>query len=331
MPYIKGVIVLRIEELKKSFAEKVYPVYLIEGEDAYFRELAVKNLKDKFLSAPDLNFSVFEGGFVKGNPSEMIETLMQYPFMSEKRLVLVRDYYPTATDLKNKALADYLKNPVETSMLVIVNSTSCETLKKFENVCVVDCGKSDINVLIKYVQVTLKRNNLIITSQNAKLLCEYCKAEMTKISGEVEKLAAYCYGEAEVTQEAIEELTTKETDFQIYEMTENVANKRYDKAYEILDDILSKSADYQRLFSSLYFHFRRLFFCSVSDKSVGVLAKQLGVKEYAVKKSIEQAKRFSAKRLKQIVDMFEDYDAQFKSGKISIQSALTLSVGKIMS
>lgn len=322
---------MRIEELKKSFADKVYPIYLVEGEDAYFRELAVKHLQEKFLSAPELNLNTFEGGFAKSNPTEMIEALMQYPFMSEKRVVLVRDYHPTATDLKNKELDGYFKNPVDTSLLIIINSTSCETLKKYDSVCVVDCGKSDINLLIKYIQVTLKRSGLIITTQNAKLLCEYCKMEMTRISGEVEKLCAYCHGLAEVTQEDIEQLTTKETDFQIYEMTENVCLKRYDKAYEILDDMLSKSADYQRLFSSLYYHFRRLFFCAVSDKKPSELAKQLGIKEFAVKKSIEQAKRFTIKKLKQTVDMFEEYDAQFKSGKISVQSALTLSVGKIMS
>jgi len=321
---------LRIEELKKSLSERVYPIYLIEGEDAYFRELAVRTLQARFLSAPELNLNTFDGAFARSNPEEMVASLMQYPFMSEKRVVIVRDYHPTQSDLKNKELNAYLKEPADTSLLIIINSTSCDALKKFESVCVVDCGKSDIDLLIKYVQVTLKRSGLIITTKNARLLCDYCKMEMTRISGEVEKLSAYCHGLAEVTEEDINELTTKETDFQIYEMTENVALKRFDKAYEILDDMLSKSADYQRLFSSLYYHFRRLFLCAVSDKSPATLAKQLGVKEYAVKKSIEQAKRFSAKKLKQTVDMFERYDADFKSGKISIQSALTLAVGKIM-
>jgi hypothetical protein len=34
--------------------------------------------------------------------------------------------------------------------------------------------------------------------------------------------------------------------------------------------------------------------------------------------------------LKQTVDMFARYDADFKSGKISIQAALNLAMGKIM-
>ena len=322
---------MRMEELKASLAKGVAPVYLIEGEDAYLREVAVKNLQDKCLSSPELNLNTFEGSFIKSNPEEMISALMQYPFMSEKRVVIVRDYNPSATDLKNKAVVEYFSNPVDTSLLIIVNSTPCEPLKKFDCITVVDCGKANMAVIVKYVQGTLKRNNLIITTKNAELLAEYCRLEMTKIAGETEKLIAYCYGNAEVTAEDIEELVIKENDYQIYELTEQVARKNNDKAYAILEDMLSKSNDHQRIFSSLYYHFRKLFFCSVSVKSPSVLGKELGVKsEYALKKLIEQSKRFTPKKLKQTVDMFAKYDADFKSGKISIASTLNLAMGKIM-
>ena len=62
-----------------------------------------------------------------------------------------------------------------------------------------------------------------------------------------------------------------------------------------------------------------------------MLSKELGVKsEYALKKLMEQSKRFTPKKLKQAIDMFVKYDADFKSGKITIVSALNLAMGKIM-
>lgn len=321
---------MRMEELKNSLNNGVAPVYLIEGEDAYLREQAVKILQQKCLTSPELNLNTFEGSFIKSNPEEMISALMQYPFMSEKRVVIVRDYNPSATDLKNKAVDGYLKSPVESSLLIIVNSTPCDALKKFDCVVTIDCGKADMGVVVRYIQLTLKKNNLIITVKNAELLADYCRLEMTKVSGEVEKLISYCYGNAEVTAEDIENLVSKENDFQVYELTEQVARKNNDKAYEILADMLSKSNDHQRIFTSLYYHFRRLFYCSVSVKSPAILAKEMGVKEYAIKKSIEQCKKFTPKKLKQTVDMFARYDADFKSGKITIQSALNIAIGKIM-
>ena len=322
---------MRIEDLKSSLAKGVAPVYLIEGEDAYLREVAVKTLQENRLTSPELNLNTFEGSFVKSNPEEMIGALMQYPFMSEKRVVIVRDYNPSATDLKNKAVSEYFENPVETSLLIIVNSTPCELLKKFDCVTTVDCGKANKATIVRYIQGVLKRNNLIITTKNAELLADFCRLEMTKISGETEKLVAFCNGNAEVTAEDIEVLVTKENDYQIYELTEQVAKQNNAKAYEIVGDMLSKSNDHQRIFTSLYYHFRKLFFCSVNNKSNAVLAKELAVKsEYALQKLIEQSKRFSPKKLKQTVDMFAKYDADFKSGKITIVSALNLAMGKIM-
>ncbi|MBQ7408377.1 MAG: DNA polymerase III subunit delta [Clostridia bacterium] len=321
---------MRMEELKSSLEKAIAPVYLIEGEDAYLREGAVKILQNRCLSAPDLNFSVFEGSYARQNPEEIVEILMQYPFMSEKRVVLLRDYNPTATDLKNKTLSAYFSNPSQTSLLIIANGNACEPLKKMPNVTVVDCGKADMAVVVRYIQVTLKRENLIITTKNAQLLADYCRLEMTKVSGEVEKLISYCHGAGEVLEEDIEALVTKESDYQIYELTEKVAQKKNGEAYIILTDMLSRSNDHQKLFTSLYYHFRRLFFCSMSGKTPAVLAKELGVKEYAVKKSIEQSKKFTPKRLKEINDMFCKYDGDFKSGRISVSQALTLCMGKIM-
>lgn len=327
----KGGIKLRIEDLKSSLANTIAPVYLIEGEDAYLREVAVKTLQEKCLTSPELNLNTFEGSFAKSNLEEMVGALMQYPFMSEKRVVLVRDYNPSATDLKNKAILQYLQEPVDTSLLIIVNSTPCDTLKKFDCVTVVDCGKASKAVIVKYVQGMLKRNNLIITTKNAELLADFCRMEMTKISGETEKLIAYCHGNAEVTAQDIETLVTKENDYQVYELTEQVARKNNSGAYAILSDMLSKSNDHQRIFAALYYHFRKLFYCSVSSKSQSVLAKELGVRnEYALQKLSEQSRRFTPKKLKQTVDMFAKYDADFKSGKITIVSALNLAMGKIM-
>lgn len=321
---------MRIEQLKSSLSGGVAPVYLIEGEDSYFCDLAVKTIQNKCITSPELNLSVYSGADVIKNQSEITFSLMQYPFMSEKRMVIVRDFLPQARDLKGGELDKYLNAPSDTGVLLIVNTETNDVLKKYEKVTVVDCKKADMAVLIKYIQVTLKRENLIITTKNAQMLAEFCKMEMTRISGEVEKLCAYCYGNAEVTEEDIVTLVSKETDYQIYEMTENVAKRRYDKAYEILADMQSKSNDTQRIFSALYYYFRRLFFCAVSKKSAAQLAKDFGVKEYAIVKSTEQAKKFTPKKLKEIVDMFTFYDENFKCGNISIDAALTLSVGKIM-
>ncbi len=321
---------MRVEELKKSLND-LTPLCLISGEDAFFRELAIKTIKKAYLTAaPELNYSVLDGSQVKNDPDGLVGALLQYPFMSEKRVVVVREYYPTAAELKNKSLAAYFAAPSETGLLAIVNQNPCENLKKLPYMTFIDCSKADIEVAVRYVQVTLKRENLIITAKTARLLCEYCGGDMTRISGETQKLASYCYGNAEVTEEDVTTMVVRDTDYRIYEMTEKIANGKKAEAYEIMNDMLEKSTEPQLLFTSVYYHFRRLFFCAVSALTPAALSQKLGIKEFAVKKSIEQSKKFSPKKLKNVVCKFAEYDAAFKSGEISIDAALFLAVGGIM-
>lgn len=321
---------MRIEELKKSLATEVFPMYVIDGDDAYLRELAVREIKQRCLAGSDIDFCAFEGAAVKSDPETLVSALVQYPFISEKRVVIVRDYAPTAAELKNKSLSAYFSAPAETSVLIIVNVSPCENLKKIACAAAVDCSKASPAVTARYVIVSLKRRNVAITEENARLLCEYCLFDMTRICGETEKLAAYCFDKGEATKADIDEIVVRDTDYRIYEMTEKLARKNADGALEILNDMLYKNADPQKLFTSVYYYFRRLFFCAVSNKRTGELAKDLGIKEYAAQKSIEQAKKIGARKLKNVLTEFEKCDAAFKSGLISLDNALFVCVFKIL-
>lgn len=320
---------MRIEELKKSLGESVAPLYVIEGDDAYLRELAVREIKQKCLNGSDIDFCVLEGSNVKQSPELLTEALVQYPFLAEKRVVLVRDYSPTAAELKTKRF-DVFNDPPDFSVAVIVNSSPCEALKKLPCVTVVDCSKASSAVIARYVRVTLKKSGVAISEQNAALLADYCLNDMARVCGETEKLAAYCLNGGEVTAEDIESLVTRDVDYRIYEMTEKLALKKTDEALDILNDMLKKNAEPQKLYSSVYYYFRRLFFCAVSDKSAGELAKSFGIKEYAVTKSMAQAKKIGARKLKNTISAFERFDEAFKSGKLSIDNALFISVFKIL-
>ena len=74
--------IIRFENLKKSLAETIYPVYLIEGEDAFFRERAVDSIKQAALKEPDFNYTRFSGADVKAEPDKLLMDLRSFPFMS---------------------------------------------------------------------------------------------------------------------------------------------------------------------------------------------------------------------------------------------------------
>ena len=320
---------VRFENLKKSLSEGVCPVYLIEGEDSFFRARAVETIKKAVLSEPDLNLSRFAGADIKADAGKFIMDLRSFPFMSEYRVVEVSEWQPTAAEIKGE-IKDYLSSPNEQTVLIVVNKGKCDNLKKFDCVCVVDCSKADLDIIIKYVRYKASLSNLIVSNSTCRKIAEYCLYDMAKIDKETDKLIDYCTGEAEITDQAVDTMVFKDVDYKIYQLTGYIAAKNYDKAYSILKDVTTP-ADKQQIFVSLYYHFRRMFYAGVFKGLPSELASYLGDKEYPVKVAKEQAAGFSPKRLKEIVERLSRLDGDFKSGKISVESAYDLAVFGILS
>lgn len=317
---------MKFRDLKKSLAENLQAVYLIEGEDAFLRENALRLIKERGLQEPDLNLTNLSGQEIKQDPELFLTAVQSYPFMSDKRYVVVRDYNPTATELKNKVIKRVFQEPIDTSVIVIINSEKCEALKKLEFVTVVDCNKADAPLITSFIRNKALKSGVVVSNEAINLLLEYCSMDLTRINSELEKLLSFVGDNAEISKEQVELLVNKDTDFEVYEFTEAVATKNFDKSFEILSELAQKSQDKQRLFISIYYHFRRLLHACLSKGTIKELAESLSVKEFVAKKAREQASKFKAKRLKQICDKLSYYDGAFKSGEISVDTALFNSV-----
>ncbi len=310
---------MKFKDLKKSLALKAEPIYLVSGEDAFFVERSYKLIVDACVKEPDFNLTVFDGSDLKDNTETLINALMSYPFLSDKRVVAVKEYYPLAREIAE--LKGYFENPLESTVFVILNTQKSDNLSKQKNVCVVDCSKGDYSLLSGWILNEAKKAGVTFAQSAVNRLIDYCQSDMTKISGETEKLIAYAADSGEVSEEDVFKICVKEEEFELFEAVDCIAFKRYDKAYEILTDMLQSVGDGQKLFAALYGYFRRLFYVSVSNMSLSDMAKSLKVQEYAVKKAKEQSKYFSPKRLKEIVYKLGEYDVAFKSGTLLQQDA----------
>lgn len=301
---------------------------LIEGEDAFFRERALILLKNKFVTEPTINAATFDGGsFVF---SDFVSSLNAYPFMSEKRLTVIREYYPKAENLKKGDLKDFLDNPPAESLLVVVNEKPCESLKKFKTVTVVDCSKADSSLIIRWIKGRCGSGGVNIDGETAGLIAEFCQSDMTRIQSETDKLVAYAGNGGTITREIVEETVNKSTEYKIYEMTDCIGRKNFDKAISIIADMLGKGEPSQRILLSVYNYFRRLLMVAISDLDNAGLANLLGIKEYAVKKTKEQAAMFKMRALKRAVDALSDADYAIKSGRGDADELMWITIFKIM-
>lgn len=281
------------------------PVYLFEGEEGYFREKGETTLKERFLQEPTLDYVSFDGSALKGEKLKAIaDALNCFPFVSEKRVVRVTEFYPTEKDFEYY-LKGLFENPPQHGLLMIINSAKPKTtanqaaLAKKPNVTYVDCAKSDEETVKKWIYVTCKRAGVYADGITCGKIANYCTLDMSRISKETEKLLTYCEvkGIDRLTDEIVDLLVYPDSDYKIYELANAVARRNYSAFVKIARDLSEQGYNENALLSSLASYFKGLYetsLCRGSDKEVAVT---LGIKEYAAKKNREQAAKFSKDRL----------------------------------
>jgi DNA polymerase-3 subunit delta len=108
---------MKFEEIQNQILKgKFFPVYLFQGEEAYYIDQLTGLLIEKALddSERDFNQYVFYG--MDSDTGTIINTCKRFPMMSERQLVVVRE----AQGLKNiDDLVHYVAQPLQSTILVI--------------------------------------------------------------------------------------------------------------------------------------------------------------------------------------------------------------------
>ena len=80
---------------------------------------------------------------------------------------------------------------------------------------------------------------------------------MTRISMETNKLIAFAGEDKYISCESVNAVTHKDTEYQVYDLAEKVASSSNAEAMQILKEMMEKTQDKQRVFTIIYYHFRR--------------------------------------------------------------------------
>lgn len=303
------------------------PIYLFEGEEAYFRDRGELLLKNRFLQEPTLDFVSFDGNTLKGEGiKSVVDAVNCFPFVSMKRLVRVTEFYPTEKEYE-LYLKDLFENPPQDGLLYIVNSAKPKTggcaFAKKPNVTYVDCGRSDEETIKKWIYVTCKREGVYADGVTCGKIAVYCNFDMSRVSKETEKLLCYCQATnaARLTDEIVDTLVYPDTEYKIYELANAIARKNYSSFVKIADELMTKGFNELALLSSLASYFRNLYETSLLSGSDKDVAFALGIKEYAAKKNREQAAKFGKENLQFLYGAAYGAISDVKCGKITPHSA----------
>ena len=321
---------MKFEELKNNLKSKIEPAYLLMGVDEFLLSSAY-NLIVKYsgMQMEDLNLIKFGEGII--DMKDVVRALNTLPVFCDKKIVYLDIRMSKLNELKNiKDLQEYLECPNMSSVLIVnLGSNDIKFIDK--NIESIDCNRLGINIVSLKIKQIANRSNKNISEETIKLLYDYTLGDLAKITVELNKLISYVGDKDSIEISDIKELVTPSLEYQVFELTDALAKKNSIRVYQIISDMKAKKDEFRTLPAIIFSHFRRLFMVALNqDKNRMELSKLLGVKEYAVKMSMQQAGLFSKSQLKKINELLSQVDFELKQSNMSIDNAVGLIVLKIL-
>lgn len=321
---------MKFEELKNNLKSKIEPAYLLMGVDEFLLSSAY-NLIVKYsgMLMEDLNLIKFGEGII--DMKDVVRALNTLPVFCDKKIVYLDIRMSKLNELKNiKDLQEYLECPNMSSVLIVnLGSNDIKFIDK--NIESIDCNRLGINIVSLKIKQIANMSNKNISEETIKLLYDYTLGDLAKITVELNKLISYVGDKDSIEISDIKELVTPSLEYQVFELTDALAKKNSIRVYQIISDMKAKKDEFRTLPAIIFSHFRRLFMVALNqDKNRMELSKLLGVKEYAVKMSMQQAGLFSKSQLKKINELLSQVDFDLKQSNMSIDNAVGLIVLKIL-
>ncbi|MFX3633708.1 MAG: DNA polymerase III subunit delta [Candidatus Pristimantibacillus sp.] len=329
------------EALKEIKGRRFRPAYVLYGKDRYRIEQFTNALIEAMFS-PDER----ELGIVKFDTSETLieeaaleaETL---PFFVERKLVIVRDSAVFAAggkeggklDHKTDRLQQYLDIPSETTvMLFIVHAEKLDERRKLVKLlkdrnALIAFQELDASELKHWVVRHAAEQKRTMTAEAADLLLARVGAHMQQLALEVDKLCLHA-GEGGTIGTAETELLTESTvEEDVFALVDAIAELQVDRALRLYRALLIRREEPIKIAALIARQLRIMLQIKELEQhrySPQQMAGQLGLHPYAVKLATEKCRKFTVKRLGELLARIADLDYRMKTGAIDKTLGLEL-------
>ena len=306
---------LLLKEIRNKKFEKIY---FLHGEEPYFIDVLTKAIQDNALeeSERDFNQSILYGK--DAEVLSLLSELKSYPMMAERRLVILKEaqYFKAIEQLES-----YLENPANSTIFVICYKYKTfdarkKTLKNaLKNGVVFKSEKVKEYQLAEWIQQYIKTTGYELTSKACMLLIESLGNDLGRIVKELEKLAVLIEKGTIINENHIEENIGISKDYNVFELTNAVANKDNLKALKIVDyfEHNPKAADLVFVISNLFKFFSQIMRIHfLPNKSREAVAQALGVHPFVAGELTNAKNKYDPRKIAANIALIHEYDLKSK-------------------
>ncbi len=315
--------------------------YIFHGDDDLRIDEELGAMRTKMREQPnaDLNTAEFDGNLA--SPAEILSAALAYPFLSDKRLVIVRDLLawitrkgagetgkqavqqlldglPTLPDWARMVFVERVRLPDSNKILKLAQSDP----NGYEKAFIVP--KDSTAWIIKRAQDLYDAR---IDPAAATALASVTVGDLRRADNELLKLVSYVGGERPITEADVALLTPYVAEASLFEMVDALAEGRGKVAVSLVQRLLDQGEDIFGLYAMITRQFRLLLLAKehlTTGGSPRDTASALSVHPFVAEKLAKQSRSFSLEQLEVIYHVLQNYDLMMKTGQIEPKLALDL-------
>ena len=266
----------------------------------------------------------------------LIEACETLPMMSPYRLIIAEDVALLQSgkakdeEQDSKLLLDYIDRVPKTTCLVFDMSGSIDKRKKLTSALmklpgVVSFDALGDEELWRWMNQTLRRSGKRMEQSACEQLAFLSGRDLTLLTGELSKLAAYVQEREVITGEDVEQVATKTAESTVFAMAEAIAARRAQEAFTLLGVLLHSGEQRIGILAMITRHYRQmLHLVAMCEARVpqAQQAKTLGVPPFVLNKLVRQVSGRTQESLKRDVNACGQTDYDIKRGAMREEVAL---------
>ena len=318
--------------LKKIEKDGLKNLYLFYGTENYLIDYYIDAMKKKFVNQNflDMNFNIFNG-----NVFEIIDCAKLLPFMSEHRLILIKesDFFYTGKKNEVEIILKSMPDFCETNILVFVEKKIDKRNKLYKKICdvgeIFEIKSPSKKELIKWIIKIFKRDGKEILPDDAELILKNVGSDMYFLKNEIEKLIGYKNDSDKITRDDINLMCSKNIETKIFDLVFHMGNKNLELALEDYNNLIFLK---EQPFMILFMIARQFIFILQakifyeSGKDINSIANLLNTRSFIVSDCLKQGKNFSCDKLICGIKECREIDFKIKTGqtldKIAVENLI---------
>lgn len=328
------------ERIDKYLKKGLPPVLLVFGEEEYLVDGAVDKIAAFGRSVSEFDFEIIDAG--ESTIERIIEGVKTYPFVSEKRIVIVKNFDALFAGTRAKKsdekspLAKYLDEPSTYCSLTLVgapDSLNGLSAGKSKSEKILKSLKFPFSTIInkhEYVEFPkvwesdfpdwitkrLKSEGYEIEPKALELLSAQVNPSLRELANELEKLKIYLKDKRKITADDVSQVVGVSREYNVFELQKAVGRRDLPAVMNIIERMLESDRQEMLIIAMLTRYFIALWKLSDENKPGAnqyQLAASVGVNAYFLNEYLAALKNYKPEELDRAIIELAEADERLKS------------------